>query len=542
MRWGDGEAEFVRPVHWVAVVLGEDVLDGRLFGIEIGRKTRGHRFHHPAAIVIQRASDYATLLRKEGRVEPSFSKRREMVADQVQSLAGSVGGSAGLNDALLDETTALCEWPVAVMGAFDESYLDIPAEVLIETMEKNQKYFSVFGSEGNLLPRFITISNIDSRDPAQVQAGNERVIRPRFADAAFFWSQDLRQPFESYAVKLRQVVFQERLGTLAEKSSRVAQIARYVAGTLGLDEELAARSAHLAKCDLVTRMVFELPSLQGIMGRYYAERSGEDPCVSAAMEEQYLPRQSGDRLPSTECGRVLSLAEKLDTLVGIFAIGERPTGVKDPYALRRASIGVLRILIETPLDLDLREMLEFAAGELRTKIDASAAAADVFDYVTERLRGYFHDQGIGMDVVEAVLSRGITVISDVRRRILGVEAFRRLPEAGALAASNKRIRNILRKNEEDVPLQADPRYLEAEEEVRLATRVEELARETAPLLETRDYEAVLRALATVRPDVDAFFDRVMVMTDNDRVRHNRLALLRSLEGLFLGVADISKLQ
>jgi glycyl-tRNA synthetase beta chain len=428
------------------------------------------------------------------------------------------------------------------MGTFDEGYLDIPAEVLIETMEKNQKYFAVFGSKGDLLPRFITISNIESRDPAQVQAGNERVIRPRFADAAFFWSQDLRQPFESYAVKLRQVVFQERLGTMAEKSSRVAQIARYVAGTLGLDEELAARSAHLAKCDLVTQMVFEFPSLQGIMGRYYAERSGEDPCVSAAMEEQYLPRQSGDRLPSTDCGRVLSLAEKLDTLVGIFAIGERPTGVKDPYALRRASIGVLRILIETPLDLDLREMLEFAAGELRTKIDASAAAADVFDYVTERLRGYFHDQGIGMDVVEAVLARGITVISDVQRRILAVEAFRRLPEAGALAASNKRIRNILRKNEEDEPLQADPRYFEAEEERRLATRVEELAHETAPLLEARDYEAVLRALATVRPEVDAFFDRVMVMADNDRVRHNRLALLRSLEGLFLRVADISKLQ
>jgi glycyl-tRNA synthetase beta chain len=308
-----------------------------------------------------------------------------MIHEQVRALAAETGGEAVMAEGLLDEVTALCEWPSAILGAFDECYLKVPPEVLIETMQKNQKYFALRSPTGDLLPQFITISNIESLDPQQVRAGNERVIRPRFADAAFFWEQDLKRPLQDYAARLEKVVFQDKLGTVAEKSARVAQICRHIAGLLDMDEELAARAAHMAKCDLMTHMIFEFGGLQGIMGRYYAERSGEDPCVSMAMEEQYLPRHAGDRLPRSDCGLILSVADKLDTLVGIFAIGQRPTGVKDPYALRRAAIGVLRILIETPLPLDLKDLLEFTAEELRDRVDARAAAGEVLDYTMERL-------------------------------------------------------------------------------------------------------------------------------------------------------------
>lgn len=541
MRWGSGEAEFVRPVHWVSMLLGEEPIHGSLFGLEIGSKTRGHRFHHPQAINIPSAADYAELLRTEARVEPSFDRRRAMIRGQVETLAADVGGRAGLDPELLDEVAALCEWPTAILGAFDERFLTVPREALIETMQNNQKYFPVFAADGNLLPRFITISNIESRDPDQVRAGNERVIRPRFADAAFFWDQDRRRPLEEFCGRLDQVVFQERLGTLADKSARVAQIARYLAGILGLDEELAARAGRLAKCDLVTHMIFEFPSLQGVMGRYYAEYSGEHPCVSTAIEEQYLPRQAGDRLPQSDCGRVLALAEKLDTLVGIFAVGLRPTGVKDPYALRRAAIGVLRILIETPLDLDLRELLDFTAEELRERVDARMAATEVLAYILDRLKGYYSDQGIGTDVVDAVLALNVTTPSDIHRRVLAVDAFRGLPEAAALTAAHKRIRNILRKAEDTELDPVDVRVLQGEAERLLAVRVVELETEIDGELAAQDYSAVLRRLAGLRGAVDAFFEDVMVMVDDDRLRRARLALLRSVEGLFLRVADISLL-
>jgi glycyl-tRNA synthetase beta chain len=345
----------------------------------------------------------------------------------------------------------------------------------------------VLAEDGTLLPRFITVSNIESRDPAQVRAGNERVIRPRFADAAFFWEQDRRQPLEAYRARLETVVFQEQLGSLADKSARVAQISRHLAGVLGLDEELAARSALLAKCDLATHMIFEFPSLQGVMGRYYAEASGEHPCVCAALEEQYLPRFAGDRLPGSDCGRILAVAEKLDTLVGIFAIGQRPTGVKDPYALRRAAIGLLRILIETPLHLDLRELLDFAAAELRAKVDARSAAGEVLGYVLERLKGYYQDQPVGQDAVEAVLATGASVPSDIHRRVLAVEHFRNLPEAASLTAANKRIRNILRKTDEVPQTPPDPAVLAEDAERRLARNVAAMAESVAQSLDAADY-------------------------------------------------------
>ncbi len=392
------------------------------------------------------------------------------------------------------------------------------------------------------MPKFITIANIESLNPDQVREGNERVIRPRFADATFFWSQDINYPLDHFSERLKTVVFQEKLGTLAEKSQRVAQISRYLAGILGYDEELAARAAHLAKCDLMTSMIFEFGSLQGIMGRYYAYHSGENPAVCIAIEEQYLPRHAGDILPVTDCGRILSLADKLDTMVGIFAIGQRPTGVKDPYALRRAAIGILRLLIETPLDLDLHELLDFTAQELRSKLDASAASGAVYEYVILRLKGYCQDHGISPDQFDAVYAVGSRVPSDIYRRGLAVRDFSLLPEADSLTAANKRIHNLLKKSGEDPGISISQDLLIEPEEINLASRIFEIAPLVNSWIGKGDYTGTLTMLASLRPEVDAFFEQVMVMDDNPQVRTNRLALLKLLDGLFKEVADISRLQ
>ncbi len=542
MRWGEQDAEFVRPVHWITIVFGKEPVEGRLFGIDAGGLTQGHRFHAPAAFPIPSASEYAELLRTQGKVEPSFAIRREAIRKQVQALAGDVDGQAIMGDNLLDEVTALCEWPYAIIGTFDEVFLEMPPEVLVETMQKNQKYFPVVSPDGNLLPHFITISNIRSRDPAQVRAGNERVIRPRFSDAAFFWEQDLRQPLQDFGPKLEKVIFQERLGTLAEKSTRLGHISQQIACLLDIDQTPTVRAARLAKCDLATRMVIEFPGLQGTMGRYYAQKAGEDPCVVSAMEEQYLPRHAGDGLPQSDCGLVLAIADKLDTLVGIFAIGQRPTGDKDPYALRRAAIGLLRILIETPLPLDLKEILGFSVEALRDKIDAKGATEEVFEYCMERLKGYYSDRNVGTDVVDSVLAVNPKVSSDIHRRILAVEAFRALPEAAVLTAANKRIRNILRKHTGNIPKQIDTDMLQDDAERHLEAKIRSLASDISPLFETRDYEGVLKTLAGLHNDIADFFDRVMVMTEQPDLRHNRLALLQAIETLFLKVADISFLK
>lgn len=542
MRWGDREDEFVRPVHWAVLLFGDDVVAGRLFGVETGRATRGHRFHRPGAMQVESPISYAQLLREQGRVEPSFAQRRDSIRRQVEALADRSGGRAVVGEDLLNEVTALCEWPTAIMGGFDAKFLEVPPEVLIETMQKHQKYFPVHSADGRLLAKFITVSNIESLDPEQVRAGNERVIRPRFADAAFFWQQDLKRPLDAFAPALESVVFQDKLGSLAEKSARVSQIARHIAGLIGFDEETAARAAYLAKCDLMTQMIFEFGSLQGIMGRYYAEESGEDPQVCAAMEEQYLPRHAGDRLPDSDCGRILSVAEKLDTLVGIFAIGQRPTGVKDPYALRRAAIGLLRIMIETPLALNLKELLEFSAQELRDKVDAGSAAHEVFDYAMERLKSYYQDRGVSADLVDAVLSVGVEVPGDAHQRIQAVREFVAMPEAEALTAANKRIRNILKKASSAIPEAFESGLFQEEAEELLAGRIESLRTDVLAMIERQDYAGALKLLASLRPEVDRFFDQVMVMADDAKIRDNRLALLAQLEGLFLGVADISRLQ
>lgn len=546
MRWGTGVAEFVRPVHWVCMLLGTEPVVGRVLGIEAGRATRGHRFHHPEAITLSDATDYAEALRHQGYVEPDFERRRESVRAQVHALASEHGLRARVDPALLDEVTALVEWPHALLGHFDPAYLRIPSEVLIETMQSHQKYFPLEDAAGGLASAFIAIANIESREPEQVRAGNERVIRPRFADAAFFWEQDLKRPLERYADRLSSVVFQDRLGSMAEKVARVEALSRRLAPSLGVEADLVGRAARLGRCDLVTAMVGEFPGLQGTMGRYYAEQAGEPDCVVAAMEEQYLPRFAGDRLPISPCGLALAVADRVDTLIGIFGIGLRPTGAKDPYGLRRASIGVLRILIETPVALDLRVLLRLAYAGYPTGLLSADVEAETLAYMLERLRSYYHERGIALDTVDAVVHTGVTEVSDLDRRIAAVAGFRELPAAETLASANKRIRNLLSKA--GMEAGSDPvegalaEHLSEPAEIRLAARVDALRVAVAPLAEARDYGAVLTALADLAPDLDAFFDEVLVMTEDPVQRESRLRLLRSLAGLFLLVADISRLQ
>lgn len=543
MRWGSGDAEFVRPVHWVCIVLGDRAVPGEILGVPADNKTYGHRFHAPEPLTVTKASDYVTLLREQGFVEPSFVRRRELIVAQVERLADARGFTADLPAALLDEVTALVEWPTAIIGSFDESFLSVPAEALIETMQKNQKYFPVRDNSGQLQASFIAVSNIESRSPEQVVQGNERVIRPRFADAKFFWEQDLRQPLQCYFDRLDSVVFQDRLGSVAQRSRRVAVLARSIAASLGEDCDLAERAALLGKCDLVTAMVVEFPGLQGIMGRYYAERSGEPAAVCAAIEEQYRPRFAGDTLPELGCGLVLALADRLDLLIGTFGIGHRPTGAKDPYALRRASIAVVRILIETPLELDLAVLLRASQEGFDSRVVGPNTADDVLAYVLARLERYFLEQGVSADSVAAVLASGGSILSHVDRRVRAVQSFRNLPAGLALAAANKRIRNILAKG--GGPLAArtspNPDLFDDDAERRLWQRVDALQEMIEPLIQAHDFATVLDRLADLREDVDRFFDQVMVMVDDPAVRENRLILLNRLQALFLNVADISLL-
>lgn len=542
MRWADRSDEFVRPVHWLVALLGDEVVPVTLFGITAGRLTTGHRFHHPQPLYIVSPSAYAPLLETEGRVIADFAERREAILAQAQAAAVEINGRAMIDPDLLDEVTALVEWPVAVPGGFEQRFLEVPAEVLITTMQDNQKYFPVVDTAGRLMPYFITISNIESQDPAQVRAGNERVIRPRFSDAEFFWNQDRSVSLMSHLPALRDVVFQQRLGSLYDKSGRVARLARFIADCRGGNPDWAERGAWLAKCDLLTHMVQEFPELQGIMGRYYAQHDGEPEEVSQALEEQYRPRFAGDILPGTATGQILALADRLDSLIGIFAVGQAPSGAKDPFALRRAALGVLRILIECGLDLDLEELLEYTASDFEPAIKAETVIEPVFDFITDRLRTYYIEQGFRYDEIEAVLVCRPTRPLDFDRRIRAVAHFRQLPEAESLAAANKRIHNILRQTEGTLPFQVDPHLLVEDAERVLAERLAESSAEVIPLMPAGLYTEALTRLADLREPVDNFFDQVLVMTEDTALRNNRIALLNELSSLFLRVADFSRLQ
>ena len=540
MRWGAGTAEFVRPVHWIVMLADNAVIDAEILGIKTGRESRGHRFHAPDAITLNSPSDYAIQL-GSASVVAKFEARRDMIKHKVEQLAKRLGGQAVMPEGLLDEVTALVEWPVPVAGKFEERFLDVPQEALISTMQDNQKYFALVDANGKLMSHFITVANIESRDEIQVAQGNERVIRPRFSDAEFFWTQDKKQPLASRAEQLKSMVFQQKLGTLYDKSQRVAQLAASIAQALNADQALATRAAELGKCDLVTNMVFEFTELQGIMGRYYALHDGEPAEVAQALDEQYMPRFAGDALPSTTTGTILALAERLDTLTGIFGIGQKPTGAKDPFGLRRAALGVLRLLIEKQLPLDLAVLLDKAADGLSAQLASKPATNETLDYVLERLKGYYQEQGINGALVDAVAALKVSQPLDFDRRVKAVAAFRQLSAAESLAAANKRISNILKKVDGELPAQVDASLLQLPAEQALAAAVQAQQAKVEPLFAQGDYEAALLSLAELREPVDKFFDDVMVMADDLALRNNRLALLNSLRSLFLRVADLSVL-
>jgi len=541
MRWGNRSVEFVRPAHWVVLMLDGDVIPATILGIETGNATRGHRFHHPDILTVTPDS-YEHLLKETGHVIADFTTRREMIRQQVTGTATKLGGEAVIDIDLLDEVTALVEWPAALAGSFEEKFLEVPHEALITTMEDNQKYFAVVDTAGKLMPHFITVSNIESRDPAQVIEGNERVIRPRFADAVFFWEQDKKQKLEARTEALKSIVFQKQLGTLWDKTERVAALAKIIAKQIGADEKQAERAAYLSKCDLMTDMVGEFPKMQGIAGRYYALHDGEPEAVAWALEEQYLPKYAGDLLPENPVSQSLALADKLDTLVGIFGIGQKPTGAKDPFALRRAALGALRILIEQKLDLDLKHLMQQAVDNLGSRLTNDAVVDDAFDYVMDRLKAYYQDQRVAVGVIDAVLAQRPTRPLDFDRRIQAVKAFHDLPEAESLAAANKRIRNILKKVDGQINDSVDEKLLQEKAEQTLYSEVAKMQASVTPLFDAGDYEPALKQLAGLRESVDKFFDDVMVMTDDEALKNNRLALLDKMRNLFLRVADLSRLQ
>jgi len=559
MRWGDGDAQFVRPVHWVVMLFGRDVVDATILGVASSSVTYGHRFMAPRGIRLANPAAYVKSLHQRGKVLADIHQRREAIRQGVAATAQRLGGQAVIEEALLDEVTALVEWPVPLAGRFDVKYLELPPEVLIATMQDHQRYFPVRGPDGALMPWFITVANIESSDPDEVVAGNERVVRPRLSDADFFWTTDRKQRLEERYESLRKVTFQAQLGSLHDKTERVRTLAAEIARTIGGDASLADRAAQLSKCDLITAMVGEFPELQGLMGRYYAQHDGEAAEVCEAQQEQYLPRFAGDALPATRTGLAVSVADKLDTIAGIFAIGQKPTGTRDPFGLRRAALGLLRIAIERRLDLDFHRLIGHATrsaiagiarvaserGQSAAAVDAGRLNDEVYDYVFDRLRAYYLEGspgfGVTPEMFDAVLATrpGSPLDFDARLRALG--EFLSLPDAASLAAANKRIANILRKATERVGDRVDENLLRDPAEQVLGEQVDAMARQVEPKFAAREYTQALRQLAALRKAVDDFFDDVMVMAEDPALRHNRLALLKRMQGLFMHVADLSRL-
>jgi glycyl-tRNA synthetase beta chain len=584
MHWGDGSAMFVRPVHWVVMLFGREVVPATLLDTPSGRHTRGHRFHAPRPIALASPASYERTLRQRGFVVADFATRRERIRAAVTAAAAEVQGRALMPDALLDEVTALTEWPVALAGHFEERFLSLPREVLVSTLAGHQRCFALEGSNGGLLPAFIAVSNIESREPERVRAGNERVVRPRLSDAAFFWEQDRRRPLAARESELDAVTFQAKLGSLGDKTRRVRRLAGDIAVAIGSSREDAERAAGLAKCDLLTAMVGEFPELQGVMGSYYAQADGEPHEVAVSIREHYLPRGAGDELPTARTGVALAIADKLDTLAGIFAIGEKPSGTKDPFALRRAALGVQRILIEKRLDLDLVAYIGEAVAAVRTDLTrgapvqgtaaatkpatapatvsltiqsaatqppADTLADEVYDFLMERLRAYYLEgagaapqpgrAAVTTEMFDAVLATRPRSPLDFDARLRALSTFLDLPEAASLTAANKRIANILRKANATPAAEVDVLQLRESAEVRLFDSMRGLRDSVAAATAAREYAGALGWLAQLRPAVDAFFDQVLVMDENPHLRANRLSLLRQLQGLFAGIADLSRL-
>jgi len=540
MRWSDLDAEFLRPVHWLVLLHGDKVVPAQILSVKSGRESRGHRFHHPKTVKLKHANEYEAKLKK-AFVIADFEARQKRIHDGATKLASKAGGQAVIEPGLLDEVTSLVEWPEPLLANFEQKYLDVPGEALTMTMQDNQKYFPVVSKRGKLLPHFITVANIRSKQKKKVLEGNERVIRARFSDAEFFWNHDRKVQLDSRIDRLRNVVFHNKLGTVFEKAERVSKLAAIVAEELGSDINAAERAGMLAKADLMSGMVGEFPELQGIMGHYYAAHDGEPDDIASAMEEQYLPRFAGDRLPKTATGNALAVADKIDTIVGIFSTGEVPTGDKDPFGLRRAALGVLRITIENRLNLNLWTLLRSAAVQF-VEHDATELSSTVYDFMMDRLRAYYTDAGLTRDVFESVLACRPDRPLDFDGRVRAVQAFQELKEAESLAAANKRISNILKQAGERDWDHVSDELLQDEHEIKLAKRIKEMRAVVEPMYGTGDYTAAMKKLATLRPEVDNFFDHVMVMVDEEAVRDNRLAVLQGLRKLFLRVADLSRLQ
>lgn len=541
MRWGDHEFAFARPLHWLVLLLGDKVVEGEVFGVRADRMSRGHRFHFAKPVWIGTADDYIEALR-QAKVMADPDERRNSIRAQVEAAAAAVGGHARISEDNLEQVNALVEWPRAVTCSFEPAFLRVPQEALISTMEANQKFFPVLDDAGRITAHFIGIANIESRDEAQVRQGYERVIRPRFADAAFFFDEDRKQGLAAMNAGLASVTYQQKLGSYADKVARVAALAEAVATQVGVDPALARRAAELAKADLQSRLVNEFPELQGIAGCYYATAAGEPAEVAAAIDEAYQPRFGGDAIAPSKLGQVLAIAERLDTLAGGFAAGLKPTGNKDPFALRRNGLGLARTIIEGALELDLSALLSAATAGLPQALPESPKLADeLIDFILDRLRNYYADQGVPATHFEAVASLRPASLLDFERRLKAIGEFVKLPEAEALAAANKRIGNILKKTAEEIPEHVERSRLREPAEIALAESVEAAIRETDAALAAHDYMAVLSRLAWLRQPVDAFFDSVMVMAEDEALRENRLALLKRLHARFVAVADIAQL-
>lgn len=541
MRWADHDFSFVRPIHWVVMLYGQEAIETELFGQAAHNKTRGHRFMHPEPITLANSTDYENALQSQGKVIADFAKRRKMIQEKIEH-AAAPHGKAIIDEDLLDEVTALVEWPVILCGQFKAEFLQVPKEVLITSMQTHQKCFAIEGEQGKLIPRFIVVSNIESSDPATVIHGNERVINARLADAAFFYHNDRQHSLESRLPRLEHVVFQKQLGSLAEKSERIAELSKTIANQINIDTKSAEHAGLLCKCDLVTEMVDEFPKLQGIMGYYYALNDNDSEACALAIKEHYLPRFSGDKLPSDLLGCCIGIADRLDTLVGTLGINKIPTGDKDPFGLRRAALGLLRILLEKELDLDLMDLLEQAKQRYGNALTNHDVVTQAYDFCLDRLKHWYAEQGIDAEVFAAVAARRPASPLDFHRRLQAVQQFQTLPEANTLAAANKRVGNILKKIDlDELPSEADTQLFELDEERELAQRLTQQQQVVSELYQEANYTSALGELASLKSSIDAFFDKVLVMTDDEKIRNNRLALLRSLRQLLTQVADISLL-
>ncbi|WP_439294940.1 glycine--tRNA ligase subunit beta [Lonepinella sp. BR2882] len=541
MRWADKTVQFIRPVHTVTMLLGSELIDGEILGVKSGRTIRGHRFLGEREFDIQHADEYPQILAERGQVIADFNERKAIILAKSQEKATALGGVADIDEDLLDEVTSLVEYPNVLTAKFEERFLAVPAEALVYTMKGDQKYFPIYDKNGKLLPHFIFVSNINPADPTAIIEGNEKVVRPRLTDAEFFFKTDLKQRLEDRLPRLETVLFQQQLGTLRDKTARIEQLAGEIAAQIGADVAKAKRAGLLSKCDLMTNMVFEFTDTQGVMGMHYARHDGEDEEVAVALNEQYMPRFAGDNLPNSLVACSVALADKIDTLTGIFGIGQAPKGSADPFALRRAALGSLRIIVEKNLPLDLTDLVEKSTALFGDKLTNKNVVNDVVDFMLGRFRAWYQDEGIAVDEIQAVLARRPTRPADFDARVRAVSHFRTLDSAEALAAANKRVSNILAKANIEIGNIDLSACVEPAEKA-LAENVVALQQAVQPLIAKGDYSAVLDELANLRQPVDNFFDNVMVNAEDQKLRQNRLAILKALQDLFLQVADISVLQ